>query len=285
MPRVISEGLEKIIDKEFKVLDKGFIRVVDYMGDDFAITQAARVSYGAGTKTVNSDKSLINYLLSNKHTSPFEMCEIKFHVKMPIFVARQWLRHRMASVNEYSARYSEIKDEFYVPDLNRLKLQSQSNKQCSDDQTLSSEDGTNFINMSIDHNEYFLEYYKLFNEKGLARELNRINAPVSNYTEFYWKIDLHNLLHFIKLRIHPHAQEEIREYAEVLLDIVKEWCPMVHEAFVNYSLNEVKFSSVEFEALLKSIDKDSFMSEINNLLEQKKISKREYNELLKKLDK
>lgn len=271
--------MQNMIDKEFKVLDKGFIRVIDFMGNDSAIVQAARVSYGKGTKTVNEDKGLINYLVKHHHTSPLEMCEIKLHLKMPIFVARQWIRHRTASLNEYSARYSEIKEEFYVPEKSRLVKQSKTNKQCSGNEELDEESASNFINMSNDHNEYFLEYYKSFNEKGLSREINRINAPVSNYTEFYWKIDLHNLLHFLKLRTHSHAQYEIKVYADILLDIVKQWCPLTHEAFMEHVINAKTFSRSQMEVLRRHLTKEILQQEETNL------SKREFNELLEAFDK
>lgn len=238
------------------VLDKGFIRVVDAMGDDGAVVQAARVSYGKGTKTVNEDAGLINYLMKYQHTSPFEMNEIKLHVKMPIFVARQWIRHRTANVNEYSARYSEIKDEFYIPTQDRITRQDKDKKQCSSEEILDCAE--DFVNYTEEVANNSLAKYTYFNNLGLAREVNRINIPLSNYTEFYWKIDLHNLLHFIKLRIHPHAQYEIRVYAEVLLEIVKIWCPLVYEAFVEHRLEAQTFSKSQLEAIKKLIHGASF---------------------------
>ncbi len=277
--RAISEGLEKLIGKEFKVLDRGFIRVVDYMGNDASVTQAARISYGAGTKAVSEDKALIGYLLRNSHTSVFEMAEIKFHIKLPIFIMRQLVRHRTASLNEYSARYSEIKDEFYIPDPERVLKQSSSNKQCSSDDPLDEEIKRKFFIQTDDIVRSSVMAYEDMNKAGVARELNRIRIPLNNYTEIYWKMDLHNLLHFIRLRIHPHAQYEIRVYAEVLLDIVKEWCPFVYESFVKYSLNSVQLSSIELDSLAKCIDKEKLLADLELKQKEGLIKKREFNEL------
>lgn len=256
--------------KEFKkpVLDKGFVRVVDLMGDDSAVVQAARVSYGKGTKSVNEDAGLINYLMKYQHTSPFEMNEIKLHLKMPIFVARQWIRHRTANVNEYSARYSEIKDEFYTPLQTRITRQDKDKKQCSSEEQL--ECAEDFVNYCDKNANEALQKYTHFNDLGLAREVNRINIPLSNYTEFYWKIDLHNLLHFIRLRIHPHAQYEIRVYAEVLLEIVKQWCPLVYEAFVEHRLEAQTFSKSQLEAIKKLIKGVPFEEATSGLKKREK---------------
>lgn len=227
-----------------KVLNHGFVRVVDKMGDDAAVVQAARVSYGAGTKAVREDRGLIRYLMRGQHTSPFEMCEIKFHIKMPIFVMRQWIRHRMANVNEYSGRYSEMKDEFYLPDLDRVCAQSEANKQGSGDR-LDEGRALDFIYLSEDDAIGVFDSYNMALDMGVARELARINLPLSTYTEAYWKIDLHNLFHFLKLRTDPHAQEEIRAYAGVLEEIVKDWVPHSYEAWVDYVKEAHTFSRHE----------------------------------------
>ena len=219
-------------DKKINLLDKGFVKVVDLMGDDAAVVQAARVSYGAGTKTVREDKGLINYLMKQSHTSPFEMCEIKLHIKAPMFVKNQWVRHRTASINEYSARYSEVKDEIFTPE--EWRGQSKENKQCSEGVIYIPQDLQDKIKK---HDEETYALYQELLSKGVSRELARTKLDVGYYTEFYWKIDLHNLLHFIRLRMHPHAQEEIRVYAEAIADIVKEWCPFVWNAFEEYKLH------------------------------------------------
>lgn len=237
--RCIHENIVtlKKLEGSLSVLDKGFVRIVDTMGDDSAIVQAARVSYGEGTKTVSEDKGLIRYLMRNRHTSPFEMCEIKLHIKAPIFVMRQWLRHRTANVNEYSGRYSEIMSEFYLPEANRLQKQSTNNKQGSEG-TLDKETAEYIRDtMHTEQMAAYETYRNTYLASDLARELARINLPPSAYTQCYWKIDLHNLLHFIKLRHDSHAQYEIRVYAEAIADIVKLWCPLAFEAFEDYVLN------------------------------------------------
>jgi thymidylate synthase (FAD) len=236
------------------VLDRGFVRVIDYMGDDAAIVQAARVSYGKGTKQVSSDRGLINYLMRMRHTSPFEMCELKLHVKLPIFVARQWIRHRTASVNEYSARYSVLDDEFYLPAPEHLAAQSTANRQGRAE--VLDEPAAAAARDVLETNaaEAYRRYVDLLNEvadgqpldpgrAGLARELARIALPLNTYTQWYWKIDLHNLLHFVALRADPHAQYEIRAYAEVLLEIVRRWVPLTHAAFVDYRLEGAALSA------------------------------------------
>jgi thymidylate synthase (FAD) len=222
-------ALEELLFKSFKVLDHGFVRVVDYMGDDTAVVQAARVSYGRGTKRSSQDQALINYLMRHRHTTPFEMCEIKFHVKMPIFVARQWLRHRTASVNEYSARYSILSKEFYIPDIDHLAPQSTSNKQGRDG-ALSLQEKERILDiLRTDATQAYAHYEELMNctengdiidpeRLGLTRELARMNLTLNYYTEFYWKVNLHNLLHFLSLRADAHAQYEIRVYAELIQD-------------------------------------------------------------------
>jgi len=250
MPRATSPELDAILGQPSPVLDHGFISVVDYMGNDLSIVQAARVSYGTETKSSSEDKALIEYLTRHRHSTPFEMCEIKFHVKLPIFVARQWIRHRTANVNEISARYSILDKEFYVPELSQITSQSQLNKQgrglpladaAAIQDTLKQE-------ASLAHEQYasFLEDYDL------TRELARINLPLSTYTQWYWKVDLHNLFSFLTLRADPHAQHEIRMYAEKMLDIVAAWCPMAANAFLKYRLNARLFSHEEL-AVLRAI--------------------------------
>ncbi|HCI48907.1 MAG: FAD-dependent thymidylate synthase [Alphaproteobacteria bacterium RIFCSPHIGHO2_01_FULL_41_14] len=251
--RPVCEEVEKILYKPFPLLDHGFLRVIDYMGDDAAIVQAARVSYGKGTKRLSDDKALINYLLRHRHNTPFEMCEIKIHAKMPIFVARDWIRHRTANVNEYSARYSILENEFYVPSPDQLGKQSQTNRQGREDVLEGQEAARALELLKRDALQCYDSYQELLNEdghgnvvdknkKGLARELARINLPVSVYTQWYWKIDLSNLMHFLSLRADPHAQYELRVYAEVMLDIVKKWVPLAYEAFMNYRKNGVHLS-------------------------------------------
>ena len=262
-------------NKEFKVLDHGFIRVVDTMGIDSSICQAARVSYGDGTTTKTTDEGLINYLLRHAHTTPFEMCEIKLHCKMPLFIARQWLRHRTANVNEYSARYSIMKEDYYVPKLEHIRDQSAVNKQCGD-KSLPIEEATKVRDIIIQQSDAALANYKEL-IKTVARETARIILPVNFYTEFYWKIDLHNFMHFINLRIKKGAQFEIREYAKVLLEILKDWLPMTYKAFVQHRLNNKYISKGMTEAIQWSVDREKLVQyglangvsqrEINDLFE------------------
>ena len=261
LPRPSSEALDTILGNALPVLDKGFIRVIDYMGNEAAITQAARVSYGRGTTTRSGDRGLLRYLMRHWHTTPFEMCEIKLHVKLPIFVARQWIRHRTANVNEYSARYSILSREFYVPDVADIAKQSTTNKQ-------GRADGTDDIRadeareMMARAGDYAFDIYEMLSaadepdDMGIARELSRIVTPVSTYTEWYWKVDLHNLLHFLRLRADPHAQKEIREYAARILDIVEVWVPTVHEAFMDYRMDAHTFSKQEMVILRKMVRPD-----------------------------
>jgi thymidylate synthase (FAD) len=210
------------------------------MGTDASIVQAARVSYGAGTKKTNEDRGLINYLMRHQHTTPFEMCEIKLHLKMPIFVARQWMRHRTASMNEYSARYSVLGDEFYIPEASQLAKQSEINKQGKSSDEFSQEQAAKILEILKQSNSNIYEKYShMINDLSLARELARIILPLGVYTEMYWKIDLNNLLHFLKLRADVHAQYEIRCYAEVILEILKKWVPLTYEAFINYKKDAV----------------------------------------------
>jgi thymidylate synthase (FAD) len=245
-------GLNELIGKEFKCLDKGFVRLVDMMGDDSSIVQAARVSYGKGTKTVSEDRNLIRYLMRHRHTSPFEMVEYKFHIKLPIFVARQWIRHRTANVNEYSGRYSVMPDEFYLPSPEDVRKQSRTNKQGRSDEPINIETANEFIEDLQKTQNLLYEKYNWYLSNEIARELARINLPLSTYTEWYWKIDLHNLFHFLELRLHPTAQFEIREYAKIIAQIVKETCPIAYEAFEDYRLNAITFSSLE-QKILKNM--------------------------------
>jgi len=247
-------ALEEVLYQAIGVLDHGFVRVVDYMGDDAAIVQAARVSYGRGTRRVQDDAGLINYLMRHRHTTPFEMCEIKYHIKLPIFVARQWIRHRTANVNEYSARYSILDKEYYTPVPEHLAAQSSNNRQGRGD-VLSPEDAQRVITiLRADAEQCYQHYEEMLNEdasgscldpgrSGLARELARMNLTLNTYTQWYWKIDLHNLLHFLSLRADPHAQYEIRAYAEVMIDTVRRWVPHVYQAFVNYRLGALSLSA------------------------------------------
>ena len=251
--RAVVPALEEILYQPLPVLDRGFVRVIDYMGDDGAIVQAARVSYGRGTKKVSDDRGLINYLMRMRHTSPFEMCELKLHVKLPIFVARQWIRHRTANVNEYSARYSVLEDEFYVPAAEHVAGQASSNRQGRE--RVLRRERAEAVQDTIRANaeRAYAEYLALLNpdesrevidpeRAGLARELARIVLPLNTYTEWYWKTDLHNLLHFIALRADPHAQYEIRAYALVLLDVVRRWAPLTCAAFEDYRLHAAELS-------------------------------------------
>ncbi len=221
MAHVINPRAEEILDKEFKCLNAGFVRLVDYMGGDESIVQAARVSYGKGTKTVSEDRILLRYLMRHLHTTPFEMVELKFHIKLPIFVARQWIRHRTANVNELSGRYSIMKDEFYIPSVDSLKLQSIRNKQGRSEENISPELQQKVLDLLLQDQKTTYEHYEEFLNDNIARELARINLPLSLYTEWYWKIDLHNLFHFLHLRMDKHAQYEIRVYAETIGEIVK----------------------------------------------------------------
>ena len=244
--RAISVGMEENLYLIHKVLDHGFVRVIDYMGNDTSIVQAARVSYGEGTKKSRDDKSLIFYLMRHWHSTPFEMCEVKLHVKLPVFVARQWIRHRTANVNEYSARYSILDNEFYIPKPDNLASQSISNNQGRGD-VLEGEEANKVIQiLKSDSLRSYKSYEKMLskeNKKGLARELARMNLPTNIYTQWYWKTDLHNLFNFIRLRNDIHAQYEIRVYAEKIAELVKKWVPFAFEAFEQYQLNSSHLSS------------------------------------------
>ncbi|MFM8840527.1 MAG: FAD-dependent thymidylate synthase [bacterium] len=238
-----------LLGKRIDCLDKGFVRLIDVMGDDASIVQAARVSYGSGTKKVHEDRGLIRYLLRHAHTTPFEMVEFKFHVKLPIFVARQWIRHRTANVNEYSGRYSEMKDEFYTPAIQDIRPQSISNKQGRSDETLPEGMAEQAATAFKQGQDDAYAQYQEFLELGIAREIARINLPVSNYTEWYWKIDLHNLFHFLRLRIDAHAQYEIRVFAEAIAELVKPFVPHAWEAFEDYILNAHRMTAPEMRVM------------------------------------
>ncbi len=271
---------DAILDKEFRVLDIGFIRLVDYMGSDSSIVQAARVSYGEGTKKVSEDRGLIRYLLRHRHTTPFEMVEFKFHVKLPIFVARQWIRHRSANVNEYSGRYSIMKEEFYLPEAENVQYQSTVNKQGRSKKVVPDNVKKEMIDYLSSSQKDAYNKYMEYVDMGLARELARINLPLSLYTEWYWKIDLHNLFHFLSLRMDPHAQKEIREYAIVMAEMVKKVCPVAYEAFVDYKINSVGFSGVELDILKEQLTSKEL--ELEALVDNG-LSKREARELILKI--
>jgi thymidylate synthase (FAD) len=275
--RAISPGAEEDLGKEFRVLDKGLVRLVNYMGNDTSIVQAARVSYGEGTKKTTEDRGLIRYLMRHRHTTPFEMVEFQWHVKLPIFVARQWIRHRTANVNEYSGRYSVMKEEYYSPDEDRVQLQSQSNKQGSEGE-VPPELRKKFLSVLLADAQQNFEHYKQFEESDIARELARIGLPLSTYTEWYWKIDLHNLFHFLNLRLDKHAQQEIRIYAEVMANTIKKAVPVAYQAFEDYVLNAVSLSGLEIEVVKDVLNGNPF----NAALENSRLSKREQTEFLEK---
>jgi thymidylate synthase (FAD) len=252
---------DALLGKRIDCLDKGFVRLIDVMGDDAAIVQAARVSYGSGTKKVLEDRGLIRYLLRHAHTTPFEMVEFKFHVKLPIFVARQWIRHRTANVNEYSGRYSEMKDEFYTPNPNDIRPQSVLNKQGRSEDTLPDGMADQAANAFKSGQDDAYAQYQEFLEQGIAREIARINLPVSNYTEWYWKIDLHNLFHFLRLRIDAHAQYEIRVFAEAIAELVKPFVPHAWQAFEDYVLNAHRMTAPELKVMKHLLESMEFPSD------------------------
>jgi len=254
--RATAPGMEAHLYTAHPVLDHGLVRVIDYMGDDAAITQAARVSYGRGTRAVSNDEGLIRYLMRHWHSTPFEMCEVKFHVKLPVFVARQWIRHRTANVNEYSARYSILDREFYIPARDQLAAQSTVNNQ-GRGAVLEGEEAARVLDLlredamrSYDHYESMLSQD---GQQGLARELARMNLPANIYTQWYWKIDLHNLFHFLRLRADAHAQYEIRVYAETMCRIVKDWVPLAYAAFEDYRLDAVQLSGKAAQVLRRRL--------------------------------
>ena len=287
--RVTVSELEKILFEAIPILDHGFIRVIDYMGDDTSIVQAARVSYGKGTKQVSTDQGLIKYLMRHWHSTPFEMCEIKYHVKLPIFIARQWIRHRTANVNEYSARYSILDKEFYLPSQKNLATQSKINRQ-GRGEVLEGEQAEEVLNLlKKDAENTYQNYEKMLNQKydgsiidenkrGLARELARMNLTLNTYTQWYWKTDLLNLMNFLRLRVDNHAQFEIRAYADIMLNSLKRWVPITYEAFMDYRVGGYEISSKGKEILKKLINGEKIS------LEESKLSKREWNELMISFD-
>ncbi len=285
--RVISPALEEVLYEPFCVLDHGFLRVIDYMGDDASVVQAARVSYGKGTKKISEDKGLINYLMRHRHSTPFEMCEIKIHVKLPIFVARQWIRHRTANVNEYSARYSILDKEFYIPTKDHLSAQASNNRQGRGELVPDTQAKEVMELLRADSERTYAHYREMLNaeedgtildqnKKCVARELARMNLTLNYYTQWYWKIDLHNFMHFISLRADPHAQYEIRVYADVMIDLLKRWCPAVYEAFIKYRLNGTFLSQGG-----KDILKDMLKGAENINPAEYNMSQREWRELKK----
>lgn len=273
MPHCTVDAAEEILDKEFPVLDKGFVRLVDYLGGDARIVQAARVSYGSGTKSYREDAALIDHLLRNEHTSPFEQVILTFHVKLPIFVARQWIRHRTARVNEISGRYSVMKDEFYLPVPGAIAMQSEDNKQgraagpVDDDLAKSA-----IERMESGQRSAYAEYSDLLGA-GLARELARIDLPLSMYTEWYWQIDLHNLFRFIQLRLDPHAQLEIRAYARILLDLARRVAPAATASFENHLLGGLRFSAEELVELRRRLAGEAVASGAPSALEGKRLDR------------
>ena len=286
--RITVEALEEILYRPLPVLDHGFVRVIDYMGDDSAVVQAARVSYGSGTRRVTEDAGLIRYLMRHRHTTPFEMCEIKYHVKLPIFVARQWIRHRTANVNEYSARYSILDKEFYIPAPDQLSSQSAANRQGRGD-VLGGEDARRVLEILREDSERtYAHYEEMLNENvagdeldpgrtGLARELARMNLTLNTYTQWYWKIDLHNLLHFLSLRADAHAQYEIRAYADIMLDTLKRWVPITCQAFMDYRMGGVHLSAQGLDVVKRLIAGETVVREDVGL------SAREWRELMASL--
>lgn len=266
--RAVSMGMEDRLYTAFPVLDKGFVRVIDYMGNDEAITQAARVSYGKGTKKIQNDEGLIRYLMRHWHSTPFEMCEVKFHVKLPVFVARQWIRHRTANVNEYSARYSILDREFYIPNVENLSSQSTINNQ-GRGEVLEGKKAEEVLEiLKSDSARAYDNYENMMSEngeQGLARELARMNLPANIYTQWYWKVDLHNLFHFLRLRADPHAQYEIRVYAQLMCEIVADWVPAAYSAFSDYRLGGGNVSEKGLEAIKKMINGDDVNQESSGM--------------------
>ncbi len=283
MPQNTKTAAE-IIGKVFPCLDHGFVRLVDYMGSDEAVVQAARVSYGEGTKKLREDRGLIRYLMRHQHTTPFEMVEYKFHCKMPIFVARQWIRHRTASVNEYSLRYSKAINEFYLPESETLNLQSAANKQGRSTEAVDVELQKQILEIIKAGTDQAWQDYEKLEATGLSRELARINLPLSLYTEWYWKIDLHNLLHFLKLRLDEHAQYEIRVYAQAIAEIIKIVTPIVWEAFEDYILKAQTFSKDELILLAQMLKFTPESTEPLPVFEDSGLSKREVEEFIEKLN-
>ena len=282
--RPVAPALEEVLYQAIPVLDHGFVRVIDYMGDDAAVVQAARVSYGKGTKKVSEDKGLIHYLMRHRHSTPFEMCEIKFHVKLPIFVARQWIRHRTANVNEYSARYSILDREFYIPGPEQLASQSAANRQGRGDVLTGAEAARVLDILKQDSGTAYDHYAEMLNEtetgetisaekQGLARELARMNLSLNFYTQWYWKIDLYNFMHFLSLRADPHAQYEIRVYADAMLDVLRKWVPLTADAFDQHRLHAITLSKSALAAVKRMLKGETVTLETSGL------GKREWSEL------
>jgi len=266
--RAVSEGMEKHLYLAHPVLDHGFVRVVDYMGDDAAICQAARVSYGRGTKSVSNDDGLIRYLMRHWHSTPFEMCEVKLHVKLPVFVARQWIRHRTANVNEYSARYSILDREFYIPDASNLAAQSAVNNQ-GRGEALTADEAARVLDwLKSDASRAYDHYEAMISQEGqqgLARELARMNLPANIYTQWYWKVDLHNLFHFLRLRADAHAQYEIRVYADAICAIVGDWVPAAYAAFADYRLGGATLSAKALDVLRRMLKGETVTQESSGM--------------------
>lgn len=262
--RTVAPGMEKHLYMARPVLDHGFVRVIDYMGDDAAICQAARVSYGKGTKSVQNDEGLIRYLMRHWHSTPFEMCELKLHVKLPVFVARQWIRHRTANVNEYSARYSILDREFYIPAPEHINAQSEVNNQGRGD-VLQGEEAARVLEiLKADSARCYDNYEAMISgdgQAGLARELARMNLPANIYTQWYWKVDLHNLFHFLRLRADAHAQYEIRVYADAICEMVADWVPAAYGAFEDYRMGAVTMSSQMVDCLRRMLKGETVTKE------------------------
>jgi len=266
--RAVAEGIEAHLYAAHPVLDHGFVRVIDYMGDDAAICQAARVSYGRGTKAVSNDEGLIRYLMRHWHSTPFEMCELKLHVKLPVFVARQWIRHRTANVNEYSARYSILDREFYFPAPEALAAQSSVNNQ-GRGEVLGADEAARVLDWLKDDAGRAYDHYQAMisqeGQQGLARELARMNLPANVYTQWYWKVDLHNLFHFLRLRADAHAQWEIRTYAETICNLVRDWVPLAYAAFEDYRLGGVTLSATAMDCLRRMLKGEAVTQETSGM--------------------
>lgn len=266
--RAVSEGMEQHLYNAIPVLDHGLVRVIDYMGDDAAICQAARVSYGKGTKSVQNDEGLIRYLMRHWHSTPFEMCEIKLHVKLPVFVARQWIRHRTANVNEYSARYSILDREFYIPQPEHIAAQSVINNQ-GRGETLTGDEAARVLEiLKADSARAYDHYEQMISQdgqQGLARELARMNLPANIYTQWYWKVDLHNLLHFLRLRADAHAQYEIRVYAEAICKVVADWVPFAYKAFEDYRMGGATLSAAALECVRRMVSGEAVTQETSGM--------------------
>ena len=266
--RAVSPGIEQHLYTAHPVLDHGFVRVIDYMGDDAAICQAARVSYGKGTKSVQNDEGLIRYLMRHWHSTPFEMCEVKLHVKLPVFVARQWIRHRTANVNEYSARYSILDREFYIPAREQLAAQSVVNNQGRGAVLTDAEAGRVLEILKADAGRAYDHYEEMISQDGqdgLARELARMNLPANIYTQWYWKIDLHNLFHFLRLRADPHAQYEIRVYAEAIAAVVADWVPFAYRAFEDYRMGGATLSATALDCVRRMVKGEQVTQETSGM--------------------